>query len=128
MDGLVLSAGFYTSPELGLATLVSISLHEIPQEIGDLVLLYSGLKPRRALLLNLATSLTSLAGVGAYALLGGLADSVTPYLLAWSFGNFLYIAGADLVPVLKEEKSLTASLGYLAAMAAGVGLLYWLAL
>ena len=49
MDGLVLSAGFYTSLELGLATLVSISLHELPQEIGDLVLLYSGLKPRRAM-------------------------------------------------------------------------------
>jgi len=96
--------------------------------LGTLVLLYSGLKPRRALLLNLATSLTSLVGVGAYALLGEFAASVTPYLLAWSFGNFLYIAGADLVPVLKEEKSLTASLGYLAAMAAGVGLLYWLAL
>src|SRR3989344_547010 len=43
IDGMIISASYLVSIEVGIATTIAIILHEIPQEIGDFgVLLHSG--------------------------------------------------------------------------------------
>jgi len=63
IDGLVIAASFVTSFPLGVATTLAVSLHEIPQELGDFaVLIYGGFRPKRALLLNFISQLTAILG------------------------------------------------------------------
>ena len=49
VDGVLIAAAFLQSTELGVVTAVAIIAHEIPQEVGDfLILLHSGLFARCA--------------------------------------------------------------------------------
>src|SRR3954467_5411849 len=76
VDGVLIAAAFVQSTELGVIGEVAILAHEIPQEVGDfLILLHSGYSRARALALNLAASLATLVGgVGGYYLLPLFAD------------------------------------------------------
>jgi hypothetical protein len=50
VDGILIAAAFLQSTELGIVTALAIIAHEIPQEVGDyLILLHSGYSKRRAL-------------------------------------------------------------------------------
>ncbi|TRO53845.1 hypothetical protein E2P71_05585 [Candidatus Bathyarchaeota archaeon] len=112
----------------GVATTLAICLHEIPQEIGDFgVLMYAGMKPRRALSLNLLSALTAILGVILSLTLSGYVENLVSFLLPFAAGNFIYIAGSDLVPELQDEKALFNSVVRLALMISGVILLYILA-
>lgn len=104
IDGLIIAAGFLASPQLGLVTVLAVAAHEIPQELGDFgVIVYGGLKPRKALLLNFITALTAVAGgiIGYYFL--HLVEPVIVFVLPFAAGGFLYIAAADLIPELHKE-------------------------
>ncbi len=84
LDGVLIAAAFLTDVHLGIVTSVAIMAHEIPQEIGNFaVLLHSGVSRRRALILNLLTSLTAVIGgvVGYFALEQALA--VLPLPSRW---------------------------------------------
>ena len=73
VDGVLIAAAFLQSTELGLVTAIAIVAHEIPQEVGDfLVLLQSGYARAKAFVLNVLSSLGSVAGgvLGYYALQG----------------------------------------------------------
>lgn len=49
VDGIVIAAAFLSSIPLGIATGVTVLVHELPQEVGDFaVLLESGFSRRRA--------------------------------------------------------------------------------
>lgn len=104
VDGLVMAASFVVSVPLGIATTAAIATHEIPQELGDFgVLVYGGLKPRKALLLNFVTALTAIAGgVTGYYLFPYLGGAMI-FLLPLAAGGFLYIAASDLIPELHKE-------------------------
>jgi zinc and cadmium transporter len=104
IDGLIVAASFVVSIPLGVASTFAIAAHEIPQEIGDFgVLIYSGLKPKKALFMNFLSALLAVAGgvIGFY--LFPYMESAKIYLLAIAAGGFLYIAAADLVPELHKE-------------------------
>jgi zinc and cadmium transporter len=109
VDGVLIAAAFLADPHLGLATTVAVTLHEIPQELGDFaVLVAAGLSKCRALLLNLASGLATVAGgVTGYLLLDS-AQAALPVVLALAAASFLYIAIASLVPVLHTRHSLAA--------------------
>ncbi len=63
VDGILIAAAFLQSTELGVVTAAAIIAHEIPQEIGDfVVLLHSGYGKLAALALNLLSSLAMLVG------------------------------------------------------------------
>ena len=63
VDGLVIAAAFVTSIPLGMAAAFAVIAHEVPQEVGDFaILLDSGYSRRRAFLLNLLSSFTTLPG------------------------------------------------------------------
>ena len=123
-DGLAIGISFLTNFSLGLTTTLAIIFHEVPQEIGDFgVLLYAGLPTKRALFLNLLVALTALLGVS-------LPFVVNFNLVQLHFflpviaGGFIYIAGSDLVPLIKEQNSFKKSCLFFGAMIAGSGLMY----
>ena len=58
IDGALIAGSYMVSIPLGIATTIAVILHEIPQEIGDFgVLVYSGMKPKKALFYNFGFAL-----------------------------------------------------------------------
>jgi len=104
VDGIIIAAAFMVDINLGIVTALAIIAHEIPQEVGDfLILLHSGYSKLRAFQLNLISSFATLVGgVLAYYALQGL-QSWTPYILALSAASMIYVAVADLIPGLHKR-------------------------
>ncbi len=127
LDGVLIAAAFLTDTQLGIVTAIAAVTHEIPQEIGDFaVLLNSGMSRARALVLNLATSLTSvIGGVAAYFALHQVQD-ILPYALAVAAASFLYVAVADLIPGLHRKVDVRTSVMQVLLIAAGIGAIAWL--
>ena len=124
LDGIIIGASYVVSVPLGLATTIAVVLHEIPQEIGDFgVLIHGGLSIKKALLYNFLSALAALIGLFLVFALGSLASSFSIYLLPVAAGGFLYIAGSDLIPELKHETKIAASIGQLLAIILGIGVM-----
>lgn len=121
VDGVLIAAAFLTDIRLGITTTLAIMAHEVPQELGDLmVLLKAGYGRGRALLLNLAISLTSVAGgiVGFFVLEG--AQVLVQYALLLAASCFIYIAVADLIPDMHRQNSAREIGWQLGLMTAGI--------
>jgi zinc and cadmium transporter len=123
LDGVLVAAAFMTDPHLGIVTALAVFAHEIPQEVGDIaILLHGGFSRRRALTLNLVSSLTSVVGgVLAYFALHA-ALGLLPYALAFAAASFIYVAVADLIPGLHRRVDARASIEQFVLIAAGVAL------
>jgi zinc and cadmium transporter len=120
-DGLLIAAAFLTDPRLGWLTAIAIATHEIPQEIGDfIVLLNAGYTKRRAILFNLIAGLAAVLGgvLGYFAL--QLSRAWLPYVIAVAAASFVYIALADLVPDMQRQRKTPASLIQFALMGLGI--------
>ncbi|MGD9841694.1 MAG: ZIP family metal transporter [Steroidobacteraceae bacterium] len=125
LDGVLIAAAFMTDIHLGLVTSLAVMVHEIPQEVGDLaILLHGGMSRRKALWLNLATSLTSVVGgVIAYFALG-TALVVLPYAITLAAASFIYIAVADLIPGLHKRVDPQSAIQQFSLISLGVLLIY----
>jgi len=121
VDGVVIAAAFLTSVPLGVATAIAVIAHEVPQEVGDFaILLESGYSKGKALVLNTLSAATTLPGaVLAYFWLAETRELV-PYVLALSAASFIYIATADLVPLLHRRVALPDSVRQVALLLAGI--------
>ncbi len=110
VDGILIAAAFLESTELGIVTALAIIAHEIPQEVGDyLILLHSGYSRARALAFNLLSSLATLVGAMlAYFALSELTGWI-PYLLGMAAASMIYVAVADLIPGLHKRTDLRAT-------------------
>jgi len=129
IDGALIAGSFLVSVPVGIATTVAVALHEIPQEIGDFaILLYSGYTKKRALLLNFLTALAALLGAAIVILSSNSLPLIGSYLLPLAAGNFVYIAGADLIPELHKETRLKQAAIQLLCMIAGILVMYGLTL
>jgi zinc and cadmium transporter len=106
---------------LGIVTALAIIAHEIPQEVGDyLILLHSGYSRLRALLFNLLSSLATLVGaLLAYFALSSLREWI-PHLLGLAAASMLYVAVADLIPGLHRRPELRATVQQVSLIALGV--------
>jgi zinc and cadmium transporter len=104
IDGLIISASFITSIELGFTSTIAIAAHEIPQEIGDFgVLVYGGFAKKKAIIVNFFIALTIVfGGIIGYIISTAVENAVT-FLLPFAAGGFIYIAATDLVPEIKKE-------------------------
>lgn len=100
------AASFLTSPEMGVFVTLSVIVHEIPQELGDFgILIQSGMSKNKALLYNaLSGSTAILSGVIAYFFMQNMQGFI-PYALAFSAASFMYIALAELIPVMHSKTS-----------------------
>ncbi len=122
LDGILIAAAFLQSTSLGVVTATAIVAHEIPQEVGDfLILLNSGFSRARALALNLLSSAATLAGgvLGYYAL--QVLAGWVPVLLGIVAASMIYVAVADLIPGLHRRPELRATLAQTLLIALGIG-------
>lgn len=126
-DGILIAAAYLVDTELGIATTVAVILHEIPQEIGDFaVLLHSGWSRKKALLANFMSALTAFLGAIAVLVLHEHAHNIELLLLPIIAGNFLYIAGSDLIPILHKETTTKNAMLQFLSLVAGIALMYGL--
>ncbi|MFA6548621.1 MAG: ZIP family metal transporter [Candidatus Margulisiibacteriota bacterium] len=129
LDGAIIAGSFIASPLLGFTTTIAVILHEIPQEIGDYgVLIHGGFGKVQALLLNFTAQLTAFAGALLILLLNLKIENLTAYLIPFTAGGFIYIAGADLIPELKKETGIRHSFVQLIAITMGIALMLGLLL
>ncbi|MEY2632496.1 MAG: hypothetical protein RIR00_1150, partial [Pseudomonadota bacterium] len=121
VDGILIAAAFLENTELGIVTALAIIAHEIPQELGDfLILQHSGYSRARALAFNLLSSLATLIG----ALLAYFALSVLqtwlPTMLGLAAASMIYVAVADLIPSLHKRTELRATLQQVSLIGLGI--------
>jgi zinc and cadmium transporter len=121
VDGILIAAAFLESTELGIVTALAIVAHEIPQEVGDyLILLHSGYSKAGALAFNLLSSLATLVGaLLAYLALSELTGWI-PTLLGLAAASMIYVAVADLIPGLHKRTELRATLQQILLIGLGV--------
>jgi zinc and cadmium transporter len=120
-DGVIIAAAFLADVRLGFATALAIVAHEIPQEVGDyIVLLNAGLTRGRALAYNALSGLAAVVGgvLGYYVI--GPWEALFPYLLVVAASSFIYVAVADLIPQLQRRLSWRETLAQLGWLAAGL--------
>ena len=130
VDGILIAAAFLVDIQLGLVTALAIIAHEIPQEVGDfLILLHSGYSKKQALAFNLFSSLaTVIGGLLAYFALKTVQDWV-PTILGLAAASMIYVAVADLIPGLHKRAQLKETLYQVILIASGIGsiwLVKWL--
>jgi len=104
-DGMAIAAAFLVSVPLGIVTSLAVIVHEVPEEVGDYVLLRAaGLSKRRALLANTGVQLTAAVGAIATLLAAAQTTQLTGIALSIAAGSFLFIAATDLLPeVLRQD-------------------------
>jgi len=122
LGGLAVAGTFLIDIRLGIVTWLAAAAHEVPQELGDFgVLVHGGWEKRRALLYNMFSALTFLAG-GLIAYAASFRLDLA-FLVPFAAGNFIYIGAADLIPEVKAHAEAKANVVHFAAFAAGVALM-----
>lgn len=125
IDGMLIAGSFLVDVRLGIATSIAVALHEIPQEISDFaILLYSGYSRGKALLFNAISALAAILGAVVALIVSSSIESLSGWLLAFAAGNFLYIAGTDLMPELHKHTRLQSAVLQLLCMTVGIGVMY----
>ena len=122
LDGILIAAAFLQNTQLGIITALAIVAHEIPQEVGDFViLLNSGYSKAKAFVMNMLSSCTTLVGgvLGYYAL--QVIEGWTPVLLGIVAASMIYVAVADLIPGLHRRPELRATVSQTVLIALGIG-------
>jgi len=127
IDGMVIAASFIADVRLGLATTVAVAAHEIPQEMGDFgILVYGGFSKARALMYNLLSGVTAIAGAVLAYFSFNQVIWLKDFLIPFTAGGFIYIALVDMMPELHKK----AKGGKIAVQSGlifiGIGLMWWL--
>lgn len=121
VDGILIASAFMVDIKVGIVTAIAIIAHEIPQEVGDfLILLHSGYSKKQAFIFNIVSSLaTVVGGVVAYFSLQFVQGWI-PTILGIAAASMLYVAVADLIPSLHKRTELRATVLQLVLIACGV--------
>jgi zinc and cadmium transporter len=124
IDGMIIAGSFLVSAHLGVATTIAVILHEVPQEIGDFaVLVYGGFKKSKALMYNMLAAMVAVIGAIVMLALGNFTSYLPVFLVPFTAGGFIYIAGSDLIPELHKEVRPWFSLAQMIALVFGVGIM-----
>jgi zinc and cadmium transporter len=126
VDGILIAAAFMANTELGIITALAIIAHEVPQEVGDfLILLHSGYTRAQAFALNVLSSAAMvLGGTLAYFALQTLEGWIPP-LLGLAAASMLYVSVADLIPGLHKRPELPATVQQVVLIALGVATIWF---
>jgi len=122
-DGIIIAAAFLADTQLGIATSIAIVLHEIPQEVGDtIVLINAGFSRARALAYNALSGLAAVVGGLLGYVVVGRWDAVFPYLLVVASSSFIYVAVADLLPQMQQRLPMKELLAQVLWIGIGLGI------
>lgn len=129
IDGLIISASYFVSIPVGLATTLAVIIHEIPQEISDFgVLLYSGFSKKKAIFFNFISALVALIGAIIGIIFATKSDIFVYIVMPLAIGGFLYIAGSDLIPEIHKKQENKFSIRNLLGIILGILIMYALTL
>jgi len=104
IDGVIVAGAFLANPVVGFSTALAVFLHELPHEGGNYsILIKGGFSRKKALFLNFFAALASFIGAVVTLILSSMISGVLPFIIAFSMGSFLYIAGTDLLPELHKK-------------------------
>lgn len=128
-DGILIGAAWLFSPELGLATTITVILHEIPQEISDFgILLRAGFTKKKALYYNFIVATSAILGTLITLWIGHEVEHFSTYVLPVAAGGFIYLAATSLLPeVLKHTKKKN-WIAYSVVVLLGMALMYFFSL
>jgi zinc and cadmium transporter len=122
LDGAIICTAVMTSVPLGINTAIAVAAHEIPQEVGDVaILLAAGYSRGRALMLNVVTGMSGIAGAIVAFTAVEVIPGVRPFVLAISAASLLYIAMSDLIPDLHRGNLDANAARQVLLIAAGIG-------
>ena len=127
VDGIVIGSAFMIGPEAGIATTIAIIVHEIPIELGDFaVLIHAGFTRTKALLWNLVSGMVSLFGIVIANVAGSYSEAFPHYMGPIAAGALLFMAGASLVPAIRQDAKLSKVYIRLLIAVAGAGMMWLL--
>jgi zinc and cadmium transporter len=107
LDGILIASSFLLGLPAGIAATLGVMMHKVPKEAGDFgILVHSGFSKTKAVTFNIAVSLFMFIGAGLVLGLASAVEGINTYLLPLVIGNFVYIAGSDLLPRFKTENNL----------------------
>lgn len=123
-DGVLIAGAFLVDPGVGVFTALAIIAHEIPQEVGDyIVLINAGFSKGKALLFNALSGMAAVVGgVLGYFLLGPWQE-LLPYLMVVAASSFVYVAVADLIPQLQKRLDLKDTVLQVVWLGVGLGVI-----
>ncbi|MBU1197834.1 ZIP family metal transporter [Candidatus Micrarchaeota archaeon] len=126
LDGVAIGAGFEISPSIGFITTLAVILHEFPEGISTLSVLFNSKMERgKAILYTMIVAVaTPVGAVLTFFFLKGIGTDFLGMLIAFSAGSFLYIASADLIP----ETHLRPNKLNAVVLLSGVVLIYFISL
>lgn len=129
VDGILIAAAFMVDIQLGIVTSIAIIAHEIPQEVGDfIILLNSGYTRSRAFVMNLLSSFATLVGgVMAYFMLNAMDFLILP-LLSLASASMIYVALSDLIPGLHKRPEIGATVQQVSLILLGIGMIWFVGL
>jgi zinc and cadmium transporter len=100
-DGAAVAAAFLTSTRAGIAVALAVVAHEVPQEVGDFVVLRAaGLRRGAALAALAAVQLAAVVGAVVVVMAAESFGRAIHVVLSLAAGTFLYIGATDLLPEL----------------------------
>lgn len=122
-DGVMIAAALMVDIRLGWITAMAIAAHEVPQKLGDfIVLINAGLSRARAIAYTVAAGAAAMVGgVIAYFALAQSKDWL-PHILVLAAASFIYIALVDIVPDLHRRHSRRESVIQVLLLLLGVGI------
>ena len=124
VDGVLVAAAFSINAVSGWIVAAAVTAHELPQVIGQIVILMqAGIEKRRACLYVFLASMASVVGGAAgWALLSSL-QWLIGYAMLVSAASFIFVVLAVLMPELMhpaDGQTKKVPLGLLAAVLAGI--------
>ncbi len=128
-DGLAIATAFMADVRIGIVTSIAIIAHELPQELGDfLVLIHSGFSRRKALFWNVMSGFATLGGAMlGYVMLVSLSEYSIMFL-CFAASSMIYVAIADLIPGLHKRSTLADTVQQISLIGAGVGSIWMIRL
>ncbi|XP_027766049.1 zinc transporter SLC39A7-like [Empidonax traillii] len=137
-DGLALGAAFWGGPGRGVLTALTVLLHELPHELGDMALLLrAGCTKAQAMKLQLVTAVAALAGASCSLLAEGSSSSssgtgissgISSGILPFTAGGFIYLGTVSVIPEILRNSGPGPALRQLLALLAGLAMMLLIAL
>ncbi len=125
LDGVIIATSYLISIPLGIVTTLAVIFHEIPQEIGDFgILVYGGFSRMEALAYNFLSALVAVVGAIIAYFFATMVENITPYLLPFAAGGFIYIASVDLLPELHQQQKFKKAVIQFVFFMLGIGVMY----